>query len=420
MENKSYSDSLVHWKWLKGKQVFVACSGGVDSVFLIHMLLELQVKVEVLHVNYQLRENESFLDQQFVAELCNELGIQFHLNSIDSKSILAQKHQNLQQFARDYRYHWFQEVQSKNPGSFIALGHHSDDQVETFFLQLARNTGIMGLSGMLPRNGIFIRPLLNFSKLELYTLAKSRKLSWREDSSNQSLKYARNKLRNEIVPFLYTNIPELKESILYLMSKFQSTQLVVEKKVQGIVLKIKANKKWMFSDFDVFESEERIEILRNLGVAGNQLSVLNKLRAAQKGAKRIIDELEFIREEDCFSINDKNLKHEYELSLEAITELPTVFDKSIVYFDSAKIEGELFIRTWKIGDRMKKIGLKGTALISDVLTDAKIPHSKRKDWPVVCDSSGILWCYKCAVSEKAIAKSESNRILKLQIIERVL
>ena len=420
MENKSYSESISKWEWLKGKKVFVACSGGVDSVFLIHMLLDLHVNVEVLHVNYQLRGEESYLDQQFVADLCSKLGLRFHLNTINSKKILAEKKENLQQFARDQRYQWFQEIQVQFPESFIALGHHSDDQIETFFLQLARKSGVMGLSGMLPKNGIYIRPLLNFSKQEIYATAKEKKLCWREDSSNQTLKYSRNKLRNHILPSIYSEVPDLKESILFIMKKIQSSQLTIEERVQGIALKIKETKKWFFSELDVFGPEELIEILRNLKIGGNQLPELYKLRKAQKGAKRAISQMEFIREADHFRILEQELATSFFLSITTIHSLPTIFDKSVVYFDPSKIDGELYLRPWRNGDRMKKIGMKGTSLISDLLTDAKIPHSMRGNWPVVCDSSGILWCYKFAISENALAKSDAHEIWKLELIEMKL
>lgn len=420
MENKSYSDKISEWEWLKDKQVFVACSGGVDSIVLIHLLLELQVKVEVLHVNYQLRDEESLLDQHFVASLCHQLGVPFHLKVIPSKVILKQNQQNLQQFARDQRYGWFQEIQSQNPASYIALGHHSDDQIETFFLQFARKSGVMGLSGMLQKNGVFIRPLLRFSKEELYSIATNENLNWREDSSNHSLKYSRNKLRNEILPLVYSKIPTLKESILFLMDQFQSTQLELEKNVQDEVVKIKAKNQWLFSDFDKLTSEELIEALRKLRIGGNQISELKKMRLAQKGARRIFGEYEFIHEGKSFSVNDGQLPIEYLLNVTNIDNIPTVFDKSIVYFDPSKVDGDLQLRSWKKGDRMKKIGMKGTTLISDILTDAKIPNSKRNGWPVVFDSSGILWCYRCAISEKAIAKSDAKTVWKLELIERKL
>lgn len=420
LENKSYSEKISEWEWLKDKQVFVACSGGVDSIVLIHLLLELQVKVEVLHVNYQLREEESLLDQNFVASLCHQLGVPFHLKVIPTKVILKQNKQNLQQFARDQRYGWFQAIQSQNPSSYIALGHHSDDQIETFFLQFARKSGVMGLSGMLQKNGVFIRPLLRFSKEELYSIATNENLNWREDSSNHSLKYSRNKLRNEILPLVYSKIPTLKESILFLMDQFQSTQLELEKNVQDGVAKIKAQNQWLFSDFDKLTSEELIEVLRKLRIGGNQIFELKKMRFAQKGARRIFGEYEFIHEGGSFSVNDGQLPIEYILNVTNVDNIPTVFDKSIVYFDPSKVDGDLQLRSWKKGDRMKKIGMKGTTLISDVLTDAKIPHSKRNGWPVVFDSSGILWCYRCAISEKAIAKSDAKTVWKLELIERKL
>lgn len=417
MENKSYAEKISEWEWLKGKHVFVACSGGVDSVVLIHFMLVLQAQVEVLHVNYQLRDEESDLDQSFVAHLCHQLGVPFHLKVIPSKEILNQHKQNLQQFARAKRYQWFVEVQSQYPESYVALGHHLDDQIETFFLNIARKSGVMGLSGMLKKNGVFIRPLLKFTKEELYSIAVQKKWKWREDSSNHTLKYSRNKLRNEILPFIYTEIPSIKESVLLLIDQFQCAQLALEKNVHDQVVKIKTTKKWLISDFDKHTTEELVEILRKLGIKVSQLKELKKMRLAQKGATRFLGDYEFVREEAYFTILEEQCPVKYILKITPVPCIPNVFDKTIMYVDPSKLKGELIVRTWKTRDRMKKIGMKGTTLISDILTDAKIPHSTRKYWPLVCDSTDILWCYKCGISDKAIAKSDAKTVWKLELVE---
>ena len=144
------------------------------------------------------------------------------------------------------------------------------------------------------------------------------------------------------------------------------------KNVQDEVAKIKDKNQWLFSDFDKLTSEELIEAHRKLRIGGNQISELKKMRFAQKGARRIFGEYEFIHEGGSFSVNDGQLPIEYTLNVTNVDNIPTVFDKSSVYFDPSKVDGDLQLRSWKKGDRMKKIGMKGTTLISDVLTDAKI------------------------------------------------
>lgn len=420
LENKSYSDKISEWEWLKDKQVFVACSGGVDSIVLTHLLVVIGAKVQVLHVNYMLRGGDSELDAQFVATFCSRLNLEFHLKKVDTNSLLIEKKQNLQKLAREIRYEWFNQILTTHENAYLALGHHSDDQVETFFLQLARKSGLMGLSGMLPIKDRYLRPLLKFTKQELYALSVENGWEWREDSSNKTLKYARNKLRNELLPQLYIEIPDLKQSVLFLVDKFQQSQYEIEQRMAPLVEQIKTSKKWKFSIFDKLTSDEKIEVMRRLHLDVSQLEQLLKLRHSQKGSKRLLNQYEIFKGNEWFYFSDLKQSFKYSLAVEQVEKLPDVFTKNVVYIDPEKIDGSLLLRTWKKGDRMKLLGLKGTKLISDILKDSKIESAKRKDWPLLCDGKDILWCYKCALSDKAISKFNSKVKWKVSIIEEKL
>ena len=179
------------WASLQSKKVFVAASGGLDSSCLIYILNSLKFDIEVLHVNYNLRGEDSILDAKSLALFCASLNVKFSQKEIHLQEQLINRG-NLQQIARDVRYNWFEEVSAENVNALIALGHHQDDQVETFFLNLARKSGVIGMAAMLEVNGKYIRPLLPFSKKELEAFAIENKINWREDVSNKSNKYRRN------------------------------------------------------------------------------------------------------------------------------------------------------------------------------------------------------------------------------------
>jgi tRNA(Ile)-lysidine synthase len=397
------------------KRYFIACSGGSDSMTLLHLFHKLNKNVSAVHINYLLRGDDSEKDQEFVEATCKELGIPCHVKRVDLNRYLDEAGGNLQEQARKVRYSYFETFKVKRD-HFIVLGHHSDDQVETFFLNLARGGGILGLSAMLPEHDQYLRPLLHYSKEEILEYAQKNNIKWREDSSNAKSDYNRNKLRNVILPELENEIPSLKESVLTLVDAFQSTQRELENTVKELARKVEAERQLFVNEYEKLDEFERIELLRQLDLSPTVADELNKLIHAEKGRKIHLHDSRFqmiIREMDHFYFGE----NEPILILPAILkttvdELPSTFSKDEVYLDPAKIRGELAVRTWRIGDRMKPVGLNGSKLISDILTDAKVPHSVRSRQLVLTDDEKILWCVGFAIGREAIA-TKNSQILKV-------
>ncbi|MCL4170041.1 UNVERIFIED_CONTAM: hypothetical protein GTU68_046847, partial [Idotea baltica] len=169
---------------------------------LSHLLYALDYNPILAHCNFQLREEESDDDAKFVSKFANRLGLVHHEKSFDTNSYASKQKCAIQEAARELRYHWFNELLSNHNYDFLMTAHHSDDNLETFFINFLRGTGLDGLTGIPEVNGTTIRPVLPFSKSDLASYAKQNGISWREDCSNKSDKYVRNKLRNEIIPIL--------------------------------------------------------------------------------------------------------------------------------------------------------------------------------------------------------------------------
>ncbi|MBI1836496.1 MAG: tRNA lysidine(34) synthetase TilS [Flavobacteriia bacterium] len=414
------------WQSLANSKIFLACSGGVDSMTLLHLFHHANFDLEVLHVNYQLRGKDSELDQNLIQETCLKLQIPFHLKRIHLQSILDIQGGNLQEIARNVRYEFFEEKRKLSQKNVIALGHHLDDQIETFFMHLARKSGIMGMACMPSEHHQFIRPLLPFSKEEIIDFAIKNNIQWREDISNKTNKYKRNILRNIILPELYTSIPSLKESVITIVKSFQETQLSLEERIQPIVQKFKNEFQISFQLFDAFKNEERIEFLRQLGQKSGLLEDLEQIRFSQKGKKiqlKINSNCPFsaiIREENYFQfvvIQENNIN--FKLQVKDIQTLPSIYSKNVLYLDKSKIKGELKLRKWQVADRMKIIGLNGSKRLSDIIKDAKIPSSEKKNILVVTDEKFILWCVGIRVSPIAIATNETKQLLKVVVKENI-
>jgi len=270
----------------------------------------------------------------------------------------------------------------------------------------------MGLAGMLPEHNGYIRPLLTVSKDEILEFAQSKKIVWREDVSNQSNKYSRNKLRNVILPDLKNQIPTLSESVLELTLIFQRKQLEISDHIKPFIDKIKTTHILEFEEYDLFGEFEQIELLRQLELSSGINTELIKLRAAIKGKKLVVtnNSIQEIIHEGTFFYFKKEIQLPKipVLCIERSNALPNHFSKDSLYIDSAKIIGELKIRQWEIGDRMKPIGVVGSKLISDILKDAKIPNHLRPNQYVVHDDEKIVWCVGLCVGREAVATFNSE------------
>lgn len=410
------------WKHLANKKIFLACSGGVDSMTLLHIFIHAKWQVEVMHVNYHLRGEDSNLDQQLVEKTCSDNTIPFHLKSIKLQDLLDEKGGNLQEVARNVRYDFFEEKRIHSENNYIALGQHLDDQIETFFMHLGRKSGIMGMACMPNEHQRFVRPLLPFSKEEIIEYAESNGVKWREDYSNKTNKYKRNILRNIILPELHIQFPDLKTSITTLINAFQSTQKELENKISPICLDIILSGELSFEKFDVLSQEEKNELLRQLGQKPGLLIDLEKIRNAQKGKK-----IKLEKSTDCQFDAIYNEKSKFlfisesknrtipKIKIEKIDQLPTSFTKDEIYIDLQTINGEFQLRKWKTGDRMKPIGLEGSKLISDIIKDAKVPTAEKENIFVLTDNDKILWCIGLRVSALSVAKETSTEIVKISL-----
>ena len=390
------------------ERYFLACSGGVDSMVLAHLMHENALPIELVHVNYGLRGDASDGDQLFLEDFCTTKGIPFHGKKVNLKAFLNEQGGNLQEEARKVRYAFFEEILAKNGGKLV-LAHHADDQVETFLLNLARGGGMMGLSGMLEENGDFLRPLLSIRKKQLLDHAQDLGLTWREDHSNAESTYSRNKLRNIILPELGASFPDLVDQITLLTHVFQENQADLEKRMALAIAEFTPEHTIPLDVYTSLDEIEKIELLRQFNIPVGILSELNKLAASEKGkVLNFSGEIpgRMVRERDGFYVEYESVNEQKQvgtLVIEANAALPEEYTKSAIYLNPNVISGELQLRFWQVGDRMKPIGINGSKLISDILTDAKVPHHLRQAQRVLVDDHRILWCVGHAVSREAIA-----------------
>jgi tRNA(Ile)-lysidine synthase len=402
-------------------QYFVAVSGGHDSMLLLELCRSTSLPIIVLHVNYQLRGVESNGDQAFVEDYCQRHAIPFHVHRIELKEQLTSGG-NLQQLARKERYAFFETHLNQVPNSYMMAAQHQDDQVETFWLQLFRGSGLSGLQGMLEKNGRILRPLLPFSSMELKQLSKEMNLNWREDSSNQSTKYLRNLFRLNLIPALEQEIPTLRDSIQRMQGVFQSTLEENQAEIEAITKSILVNKTITSDKLIHITDFKLVEVLKNLSIPAVFAKKIRELLQSETGKQLSWKSNEgpfqsIVKERDSLRFLPTNPQAAITPTFHAqlITELPSVFDKNTLFLDQSKVVGELYVRPWTKGDRMQPIGLSGSKLISNILKDDHVPTSEKQERFVLCDDEKIICCIGHRIDRRSIASEQSKLIIRVEI-----
>lgn len=222
-----------HFPEVSHQLVLIAVSGGLDSMVLANLFKEAGYTFAIAHCNFKLRANESDADEQFVVQWAQRHHIPIHVKKFDTKQYATSHKLNTQLAARELRYKWFSSLVQEHSYSAVLTAHHADDALETFLINLSRGTGLDGLTGIPEKNGAIVRPLLPFSRLELKSYAEENKLEWREDSSNATINYLRNRIRHTIVPNLKMMHPEFLHNFLrtqtYLRQNASLVASVIEK-----------------------------------------------------------------------------------------------------------------------------------------------------------------------------------------------
>ena len=217
--------------FLQKAKMLIAVSGGLDSMVLLDLISKTNIEFAVAHCNFQLRGDESDEDENFVKSYCNENSIQGFFQKFDTKQFAEDEKLSIQVAARKLRYEWFYELLKKENFDFVLTAHHLDDQLETFLIHFSRGTGLEGLTGIPSQNDKIIRPLLVFSREEIENFANENNISWREDSSNSSDKYLRNKIRHQIVPILKELHPTFLENFQKTQEFLNESQALIEDEV---------------------------------------------------------------------------------------------------------------------------------------------------------------------------------------------
>jgi tRNA(Ile)-lysidine synthase len=409
----------------RGELVIVALSGGADSVALLRLMIDAGYRCEAAHCNFHLRGDESNRDERFVAELCDRLGVKLHKTDFDTAEYAARQGVSIEMAARELRYDWFEQLRTERGASCIAVAHHKDDSVETILLNLIRGTGIAGLTGIRPKNGHIVRPLLCASRAEITDYLSHIGQEYVTDSTNLVDEYTRNKIRLNIIPMLQEINPAVKESITSCGNSINEALAVYRNGIEegrrrvtvegGIdierLMKEPSPRALLHEMLYPlgFNPRQIGDIFDSLsGQAGRQFRSANGWRAIKDRSLLIVEKEEMTKD----SLPSASIKIR---KVERTAEYTIPRSKNIFVADADKLNGELTLRHWQRGDWFVPFGMKGRKLVSDYMTDRKFSIAQKEEQLLLCCGDRIAWLVDERSDDRFRVDDETKKIFEITI-----
>ncbi|OYU54502.1 MAG: tRNA lysidine(34) synthetase TilS [Chitinophagaceae bacterium BSSC1] len=444
-----------HWKQAfpqfqqDNSLLLLAVSGGLDSVVMTHLLAEMGFPCYVLHVNFQLRGAESERDENFVRSLAKATSMEIFVERFDTLDYAKLKGMGIQEAARTLRYHWFEEkrkecqLQFPDKKVLLLTAHHANDNVETVLINFFRGTGIQGLRGITPfqKDRYLVRPLLPFKKEDLIGFAKIKKLAFVEDSSNGSNKYTRNFLRNQILPQLEENFPQVKDNLLQNIDRMNEVaeiyQLAIADRLGGLM-------EWKGQECQVpilkLKKTDQLntviwELIRPFGFTVQQIPELIKLMEAPNGSCLYSSTHQIIRnrkwlliatiqpQENSFVvIESSDISIEFAgglLNCKTITEPFTLDANSLkVMVDAKQLSFPLLLRKPKSGDYFYPLGMQKKKKLNRFFIDQKLSKIQKEAVWILESNQRIIWVIGMRIDNRFKCEPATSTALQLSFVPK--
>ena len=407
----------------------VAVSGGADSVVLLRVMLELGYRCTVAHCNFHLRGEESVRDEHFVTALCRDLGVECIVTHFDVPAYEREHGVSTEMACRELRYAWFRELMREHSLDAVVVAHHSDDNVETLFLNLMRGSGIAGLTAMRPVSGDVRRPLLGVSRGEIEAFAAEIGQTWVTDSTNLESIVKRNRLRNIVIPELLRQFPDALSGILRTIDNVQQCNSLYRQYIDEL------KQACCSTDGDIVRVNlatlgDRVgenihtalfEIIRDYGFNSAQV---HEMLAASTGSRFISGSHVVVINRDCIDIAPPAVEEEVPAIEEVVHIMirdatgfsPRSLDgKTAVCFDTSILNAKLELRHWQQGDRFRPFGMKGSRLVSDIFSDLKLSEPQKRRVLLLTADGDIVWILGIRSGALYSMTASTKRILVLTL-----
>ena len=402
----------------------VALSGGADSVALLLLLKEGGFNVHAAHCNFFLRGSESDRDEAFCVDLCRQLGVELHRAHFATREYAEAHKVSVEMAARELRYNWFEQLRKDIGAVGICVAHHRDDSVETVLLNMIRGTGLRGLTGIQPRNGYVLRPLLCVSRDEIELFLAKRGQKYVIDSTNLETDVKRNKVRLQVLPLLRTLNSAVSDNIQRMAENVAEAQIVLD----SLLDNFKKHNTLELSELEKYGSSEYIiyEWLKNYGFNGTQARQIleaetGKIMSSSQGYDVLKDRERLIIERTLKPFNPMRIPEEGMYVLDekmrlSLRKCAAYVSKKpfVATFDAQKVVFPLTVRRVEEGDWMIPFGMRGRKLLSDLMTDRKMTvFEKRRQLVVVDAQDVIVWAVGLRIADSVAVAETTQSVLEL-------
>ncbi len=427
----------------KNDKLLVAVSGGMDSVVLCQLLYLNGYHFSIAHCNFQLRGEESNADETFVKTLADNWKVPFYSKKFDTKQYVLENKISTQVAARDLRYTWFEELRNSLNYDYVLTAHHASDNIETVLYNFAKGSGLLGLTGIKPKNKAIVRPLLWAKREEIESFLKTENLPFREDSSNVSDKYARNNIRHHIIPVFKQLNPNFETTANETIKRLAETQELFDFFIQNIKKEIAhLFDNQLFIDKNKLKTYPSVstvlfELLKEFGFNNDQVAKILKEDDFKIGTlfytqthKLLIDRTHYIVAPQTEQVGkevsviiqkeDISIKgNDFELILNHFKGKQSTFSENpnIALFDADRLSFPLILRKWHEGDRFQPLGMGGKSqLLSDFFRLQKLSiFDKEKVWILETAHKQICWIVGFRIDERCKITEGSKSFVNIEI-----
>ena len=421
--------------FLKSSKLLIAISGGIDSVVLTHLCYKMGLNIALAHCNFNLRGKESDADEDFVLQLAEDLEFEVFIESFETKSFAEDEKLSIQMAARALRYHWFSELSEQLHFDYILTAHHADDNLETFFINLSRGTGLDGLLGIPVLNNNIVRPLLNFSREDIENYAREHKLVWREDSSNDSTKYLRNKLRHDVIPIFKEINPHFLQNFAKTQIFLNDSKCIIEDKISEVsdivvkpideytmalnineIKKLSHPKAYLYELIKDFGFTEWQDVFNLLDAQSGKYIQSNSHRLIKDRDYLLLSEIQ-TNNRETINISETDKIVETPFGTLIFDEFEAVLEpqKAVIYVDKNVLKFPLIIRKWEKGELFYPLGMTGKKKLSKYFKDEKFSLLDKENAWLLCSGDAIVWVINNRADNRFRVTESTKDILKIEI-----
>ncbi|UIR55205.1 tRNA lysidine(34) synthetase TilS [Sphingobacterium sp. SRCM116780] len=417
-------------------KILLTVSGGRDSMLMTFLLTKAGYKVAIAHCNFQLRGTESDLDESLVRSFAEEHGIPFYVKHFETTQIALERGISIQMAARELRYNWFEQLRIAIGYDKIAIAHHLNDHIETVLLNLLRGTGLQGLQGIQLKRDKLIRPLLFLKAEEVLRYVQEYQIPYRDDQSNFSTKYARNKVRIDIIPQFKKMQPDFEsifeQNIIHFKESYTLLQQFINPIRQSLFRK-------EYDEWTVEKAELNLyihdlpllyELFSTFGFTKNVLADLQSCWDKESGRLFQSECYDLLLDRDFLIIREKEYKQQDETVITSETksvswrnacftcdysvDLSIVKDKQIAKIDADLLIFPLTLRSWKTGDFFYPLGMTGRKKLSDLFTNYKVNIFEKENVPILVNGNGdIIWVVNYQLDDRYKISSNTKKVFIL-------